>query len=81
MGIDALEVAGTTLEQQVIALGVAAIVKDSDAPTQFWTLKGSQNIIERGIVTHLEVAEAFCFGCFESRGFEGGGAGKGQCAV
>ena len=54
--VDALAVAGPGLQEQVITLGVAAIVKDGDAPAQFWLLKGVQNIIERDVVEQLKVA-------------------------
>ena len=63
--VDALKAAGAALEEQLVAVGMAAVVEDGDAPLEFWMLKGRQNIIERGVVAQLELAQALRLGIFQ----------------
>ena len=63
--VDTLEAAGAALKEQLVRVGVAAVVEDGDAALEFWVLEGCQNIIERGVIAQLELAQALGLGIFE----------------
>ena len=74
--VDALEVAGAALKEQLVGVGMAAVVEDGNAALEFWVLEGRQNIIERGVVAQLELAQALGLGIFEGSAISRASSGR-----